>query len=108
MREQRIFFMPTLVISVLVGIVLPLAITSRPIDWKRFSYIMAMGFTLVWVIYSIILFAYVFLYEGRHRKKESKTGKKGATFFLHSTKEWEALWEITIKREDWNRKKIFN
>ena len=98
MRKQRIFFIPTLVVSVLVGIILPLAITSRPVDWKRFFYIMAMGFTLVWVVYSIILLGYVFLVEGRRNRNKLKMKKEEDPFSLHSTKEWEDLWETSVKR----------
>jgi len=47
--------MLTSVISILVGIILPVPITSRPIDWKCLFYIMAMGFTLVWVLYKYAL-----------------------------------------------------
>ena len=55
-EKTETLFQAHLVISLLVGIILSFAITSGPIDWKLFFYIMAMGFTSVWVAYSIILF----------------------------------------------------
>ena len=97
MRRQRYFFRLTLVVSVLVGIIFAIFMSLRPIDLKRFFYTMAMGFTLVWVVYSIILLAYVFLIEGRRNRNELKRGKEEGPFSLHSTKDLEALREITVK-----------
>jgi hypothetical protein len=97
MRRQRTYFILTLVISILVGIIFPLAMTTRPIDWKWFFYIMAMGFTLVWAVYSILLFGYVFLVEGRRNRNKLKTRKEEDPFALHSTKKWKDLGEITLK-----------
>jgi hypothetical protein len=76
-RKQKHYFRLTWSISLLVGIILSFAITSGPIDWKLFFYIMAMGFTSVWVAYSIILFGYVFLVEGRRssRNRDGDTKK---------------------------------
>jgi hypothetical protein len=82
----------------LVGIILPLARTPRPVDWKQFFYIMAMGFTLVWFVYSIILFGYVFLVEGRRNRNKLKMKREEDPFSLNSTKELDAPWEITAKR----------
>jgi len=56
MRGQRNYFRITLLISILAGIIFPFAMFSKPIDWKWFFYLMAIGFSLVWAIYSIILF----------------------------------------------------
>ena len=53
MRGQRNYFKITLLISIVVAIIFPL---------------MAMGFTFVWVICSIILLGYVFLLEGRRNR----------------------------------------
>jgi hypothetical protein len=97
MRKQKNFIMPTLIVSILVGIIFSIFMSSKPIDWRWFLYIMALGFTLVWVVYAIILFAYVFLFEGRRNRNKLKTRKEGDPFSPHSTKEWEDLWEVTSK-----------
>ena len=94
----------TLIISVLVGIVLP-----NILGVKDPLYI-AISFTLVWAVYSLILLGYVFLVEGRRNRNRSKTRKEENPFGLHSIQEWEALWEITVKRtkgpgmrnQEWN------
>jgi len=79
-RKQKHYFRLTSIISISVGIILPLAITSRPIGWKWFFYIMAMGVTLVWVGYSIILFGYVFLVEGRRNRRRLMMRKEEEPF----------------------------
>jgi len=58
---------------------------------------MAMGITLVWVTYSIILIGYVFLVDGRRNRNKLKMKKEEDPFSLNSTKELDALWEITVK-----------
>jgi uncharacterized membrane protein len=109
-KTGKHYFRLASVISILVGIILPVAITSKPIDWKWFFYIMAMSIALVWVVYSIILFAYVFLVEGKRNRYKLKMKREEDPFSLHSTKEWEDLWEMSVKRNkhpgmgnhDWN------
>ena len=96
MRGQRNYFKITLLISILVAIIFPLAMTGRPIDWDTFFLIMAISFSLVWAIYSLILLGYVFLVEGRHKRNESKRRKEEDPSLLHSIQEWEALWKITV------------
>lgn len=61
----------------MAGIMLPLAITSGPTDWKWFFYIMGMGFTSVWVVYSILLLGYVFLVEGKRSRNKLKKNYVG-------------------------------
>jgi hypothetical protein len=94
MKKQKYHFRLTLVISVVVGIISPLAMIGKAIDF----YLMAMGFTLVWVVYSIIVLAYVFLVEGRRNRNKLEMKREEDPFSLHSTKEWEDLWEMTVKR----------
>jgi hypothetical protein len=94
----------TLIISVLVGIVLPNILGVRDLLY------IAITFSLVGVIYSIILLGYVFLVEGRQNRNRSKTGKEEDPFPPELIREWEALWEITAERyqgprmgnPDWN------
>ena len=57
--EKR-FFRLTLVISVLVGIILPVLLTGRPVDWDWFFLIMAIGLSFVWFLYAVILLIIVF------------------------------------------------
>ena len=103
MKKHRYYFRTTLIISILFGIVLPLALGVKdPI------YI-AISFSSVWIIYSLIVLGYVFLVEGRRDRNRSKHQKEDPSL-LHSMQEWEALWEITINKSktlgmgnpDWN------
>jgi hypothetical protein len=110
MKGQRNYFKITLLISILVAIIFPLAMTGRPIDRDTFFLVMALSFSLTWAIYSMIFLGYVFLVEGRHKRNESKRRKEEDPFLLHSIQEWEALREITVERykdpgmgnPDWN------
>jgi hypothetical protein len=68
----------------LVGIILPVVITSRPTGWKWFFYIMAMGIALVSVVYSIVLFGYVFLVEGRRNRRRLMMRKEEDRFSLQT------------------------
>jgi hypothetical protein len=104
MKALMRYFLVTLLISILVGILLPLGLGVKDPVY------IAISFTLVWAIYSLILLGYVFLIEGRHRGNKSKTIKEVDSSFLHSMQEWEALWKITVGRHkdpgmgnpDWN------
>ena len=89
----------TLVIPVLLGIVLPLALGVKDLTY------MAIFFSSVWAIYSLILLGYVFLVEGRRNRNRLKTGKEDP-FPPKLIQEWEALWEITVKKSDQEEKKI--
>jgi hypothetical protein len=97
MKGQRNYFKITLLISILVAIIFPLAMTGRPIDRDTFFLVMALSFSLTWAIYAIILLGSIFLFVKRNRK-ELKILTKGDPSFLHSIQEWEALWEITVGR----------
>jgi len=83
------YFLLTLVISVLLGIVLPLALGVKDPVY------IAISFTLVWAIYSLILLGYVFLVEGRRNRNKSK---EEDPFPPELIQEWEALLEITVER----------
>jgi hypothetical protein len=90
----------TLIISVLVGIVLP-----NILGVKDPLYI-AISFSLVWAIYSLILLGYVFLVEGRRNRNRLNPKKEDDPFPPELIQEWEALWEITVKKSDQEEKKI--
>ena len=55
MKNQKEYFRLTLVISILLGIILPLAMGIK--DLLLIGYI----FTLVWFIYALVIFVTVFL-----------------------------------------------
>jgi hypothetical protein len=93
------YFLLTLVIPVLLGIVLPLALGVKDLTY------MAIFFSSVWAIYSLILLGYVFLVEGRRNRNRLKTGKEDP-FPPNLIQEWEALWEIAVKKSDQEEKKI--
>ena len=84
------YLLLTLLISALMGIILPLTLGV-----KDFTLI-AITFSAVWFIYSIILLGYVFLVEGRRNRNKLEMRKEKGPFSLHSTKEWEAIWERSI------------
>ena len=98
------YFLVTLLISILVGILLPLGLGVKDPVY------IAISFTLVWAIYSLFLLGYILLVEGRHKRNKSKRRKEEDPFLLHSIQEWEALWKITVGRHkdpgmgnpDWN------
>jgi hypothetical protein len=83
------YFLLTLVIPVLLGIVLPLALGVKDLTY------MAIFFSSVWAIYSLILLGYVFLVEGRRNRNKSNGVDP---FPPELIREWEALWEITVER----------
>lgn len=63
MRRQRTYFRLTLLISFLVGIVLPLAIGIKD------PTLLAIFFSLVWFIYAFAMFLKVFLIQPRLKIK---------------------------------------
>jgi len=69
MKRQKHYFGLTSIVSIFAGIIFPLTLSSKPIDWKWFFYLMAIGFTLVWIIYSLLLFGYVFWIEGEKKQE---------------------------------------
>jgi hypothetical protein len=82
----------TLIISVLLGVILPLALGMKDPVYIGIS------FSLVWAIYSLILLGYVFLVEGRKNRNKSNPKKEEDPFPPKLIQEWEALWKITVGR----------
>lgn len=100
MKKQKYYFTLTLLTSILFGVILPLALGVKgPV------YI-AISFSSVWAIYSLILFGYVFLVEGRRNRDRPKIREEEDPFPPKLFQEWEALWEKTIKKNDQDKKKI--
>jgi intracellular septation protein A len=92
MRRQKIYVRITLLISILFGILLPLTLGVKDPVY------IAISFTLVWAIYSLILLGYVFLVEDRYRKNKSQKIKEEDPFPPSLIQEWEAFWKITVKK----------
>ena len=60
----------------------------------------AITFSSVWFIYAILLFITTFLIEGRH------TNKKSDSITLFDIQEVQALYGITVKKNDQEKKEI--
>jgi hypothetical protein len=102
--NQKYYFGFTFVISILFGILLPLALGVKD------PTLISITFSLVWAVYSIILLGYVFLVEVRRNRNKLMTIEEEDPFPPSLIQEWEALWRITIGRHkdpgmgnhDWN------
>jgi len=70
MTKQRWLFVTILVMSILVGILLPLFLGVRDFN------ILGTLFTLVWFVYVVVLFLQTFLVAGRRMRKELKEDKE--------------------------------
>jgi len=66
MKKQRHFFSLTLVISILLGIILPLTLGVKDLT------LFAISFSLVWFIYVVVLVVVSFFITGRRNLKRSK------------------------------------
>jgi hypothetical protein len=97
MKTDKYYFRLTLVVSVLAGIILPLIVGVKDPVY------IAISFSSVWAIYSLILLGYVFLVEGRRNRDRLN---EGDPFPPELIQEWETLWEITVKKSDQEEKKI--
>ena len=53
-----------------------------------------------------LMFGYVFLIEGRQKRNKSEKRKEEDPFPPELIQKWEALWKITIKKQDKDSKKI--
>ena len=71
MRKQKVSFRFTLIISILLGIILPLALGVKD------PMLIATTFSMVWVLYAIILLVTVFLIKPGLKIKASR--KDGVT-----------------------------
>ena len=100
MKKQRYHFSLTLLVSILLGILLPLVLEVNDPTY------IAISFASYWATYSLILLGYVFLVEGGRNRYKSKSREEEDPFPPKLIQEWEALWEITIKRNDQEKKKI--
>ena len=67
--------------------------------------LIAVFFSFIWFIYAVALFTTTFLIEGRCLRKKLEADEKSCFFPLHDIQELQALYEITIKKKNWNRNK---
>jgi len=90
MRGQRNYFRITLLISILVAIIFPLAL-----EVKNATYV-AIFLSSVWVIYSLILLGYVFLVEGRRNRKGLNAKKEDDPFPPELFHKWGQVFNLDI------------
>jgi hypothetical protein len=77
MNKQSFHFKLTIVVSILLGIILPLVLGVKD------SVLIATTFSIVWVLYAIILFVYVFLIRPGLKIKASR--KNGVTIVRYDS-----------------------
>ena len=91
-KRRKNYIRFTLLISILFGIIFPLVLGVKDATY------LAIFFSSVWVIYTLILLGYVFLVEGRRNRNILNPKKEDDPFPPELIQEWEALWQITVKR----------
>ena|GEM_PF-749968 len=102
MKTQLPYFKTTCFISLLIGIVLPLTLGMKD------PTLIAISFSLIWFIYAVALFIETFLIEGRRLKKKLEVKDKSDSFPLHDIQQLQALYEITIKKDNEDQKKFLS
>ncbi len=102
MRTQKYYFKITLLISILLGIILPCILGVKD------PTIVAISFGLIWFIYAIALFSITFLVEGRRSKAKLEGRGQSDPFTLHDIQEFQALYEITTKKDNEAQKKLWS
>ena len=84
MKKPKDYFRLTLVISVLFGIILPLAMGIRDL------YSIALIFTLIWFVYVVLIFVVTFLIKpGLKIKVSRQNGVSVVKFELQDSREKE-------------------
>jgi len=101
-KTQKSYFKITLLISILLGIILPLTLGVKD------PTLIAVSFSFIWFIYAIALFTITFLIEGRRSKKRLEVNNKSNSFPLRDIQELQALYEITIKRDSEDQRKLWS
>lgn len=99
---NKFYLKITLLVSILFGIILPLILGVKD------PTLIAIFFSLIWFIYAIALFTATFLIEGRRFKKKLEAKEKSDSFPLHDIQELQALYEITIKKNNEDQKKFWS
>ena len=87
------YFIATLVISVLLGILLPL---FMGLDNPK---VIALSFVFVWCISSVLLFVMVFFVEGIRVRQEWKARKRNLPHPSRLLREWESFCGMVMNRK---------
>ena len=84
MKKQKTYIRLTLVISILFGIILPLALGVKDL------YSIALIFTLIWFVYAVLMFVVTFLIKpGIKIKASRQNGVSVVKFELQDSREKE-------------------
>lgn len=97
---NKFYLKITLLVSIFLGIILPLTMGVKDLT------LLAVFFSLIWFIYAVALFIKTFLIEGRRLKKKLEVKEKRGSFPLRDIQELQALYEITIKKDNENQNKL--
>lgn len=102
MKAQKSYFKITLLISILLGIILPLIMGVKD------TTLIAISFSFIWFIYAVALLTTTFLIEGRRLRKKLEADEKSGSFPLHDIQELQALYEITIKKSNETKNRLWS
>lgn len=91
--------MPTLIISVLFGVILPIYMSFKDLT------LIAILFSSIWFIYVVIFFVYTFLIKTRRINKKSSRSDE---ISIQDIMELQALYDITINKGNRDKEKFFN
>ena len=91
MKSQKLYIKFTLIVSILIGIIMPLLIGIKS------TKIIAICFSFVWFIYAVIFFVSTFLINGQRAKKQLSSED---SISLRDIQEIQSLYEITIGKEN--------
>ena len=94
MSRLKEYLFITLIISVLLGILLPLVMGLND------PTVLALSFVFVWCISSILLFIMVCFLEGIRSRREWKARRTGSSPPPGFIREWEAFYKIVTRGGD--------
>jgi ABC-type bacteriocin/lantibiotic exporter with double-glycine peptidase domain len=98
--NNKFYLKITALVSIFFGIIFPLTMGVKD------PTLLAVFFSLIWFIYAVSLFITTFLIEGRRSKKKLYEKDKNGSFPLRDIQELQALYEITIKKDNENQNKL--
>jgi hypothetical protein len=94
MSRLKEYFIVTLIISVLLGILLPLVMG---LENPR---VIALSFIFVWCISSVLLFVMVFFVEGIRSRQEWKARRRNLPHAPGLIQEWETFYGAVMSRKE--------
>jgi hypothetical protein len=97
MSRLKEYFIVTLIISVLLGILLPLVMGMEN------PRVIALSFIFVWCISSVLLFVMVFFVEGIRLRQEWKARRRNLPHPPGLFQEWEAFYGTVMNRREKGR-----